>query len=188
MVRKDDAMTRTRPRLGRGFSILELIIVVAITLTIAAIAVPRVVTATQDFKLRSTASGFSGLAQKCRMLAVSRNAFNAVTYSGGAFSCTVTDNTNVLLPTGIVPDASGGGFSTSSMSMSWTASGVVGLPQFNPRGLPCVVSGGVCSVSGQGYIYYLRQDRAVGATGWAAITVTPAGRVRVWTWDGSNWQ
>ncbi|MGI9103785.1 MAG: pilus assembly FimT family protein [Terriglobales bacterium] len=185
-------MTRIRLRSARGFSILELIIVVAITLTIAAIAIPKVVIATQDFKLRSTASSLSGLVQKCRMLAVARNIFNPVTYSGGGFSCAVTgtNSANVLLPSTVVVDNTGGGFSTSSMSMSWTSSAVVGPPEFNPRGLPCVVpsGGGQCAVTGQGYIYYLRQDRAVGATGWAAITVTPAGRARVWTWDGNNWQ
>lgn len=182
----------------RGFSILELIIVVAITLTVAAIAIPRVVSTTQNFKLRSTASGLSGLIQKCRMLSVARNAFYPVKYvtSGGVNyvyidingdgTINTAENTNILVPPNIAFDTTGGGFSLSSMSLSYTP--VVGLPVFNPRGLPCIVSSGVCSVTGQGYIYYLRQDRAVGAAGWAAVTVSPAGRVQVWTWDGTNWE
>jgi prepilin-type N-terminal cleavage/methylation domain-containing protein len=197
-------------RPARGFSLLELMIVVGITLVVAAVAIPKFLIATQDFKLRSTASGVSGLIQKCRMLAVARNAtcpsstcsqtgYYAVKYTttsgvnyvfidmdgSGTINAT-PENTNVLVPPSIVFDTAGGGFSLSSMSLSYTP--VVSLPAFNARGLPCIVSGGACTVTGQGYIYYLRQDRAVSATGWAAVTVSPAGRAQVWTWDGSKWE
>jgi prepilin-type N-terminal cleavage/methylation domain-containing protein len=194
-----DAMIGTNGRRpARGFSLLELMIVVGITLVVAAIAIPKVLTATQDFKLRGTTSGLSGLIQKCRMLSVARNAFypvKSVTTSGvtyvfidinGDGTINTAENVNILVPPSIVFDTTGGGFSLSSMSLSYTP--VVGLPEFNPRGLPCIVSGGACTVTGQGYIYYLRQDRAVGATGWAAVTVSPAGRAQVWTWDGGKWQ
>lgn len=176
-------------RPARGFSLLELMIVVGITLVVAAVAIPGVLTATQNFKLRSTASSFSGLVQKCRMLAVARNTLNPVIPSSGGFTCTVSslENRDILLPPSIVADTTAGGLSPSSMNMSWTSTATVGLPVFNPRGLPCVVSGGACN-TGNGYIYYFRQDRALGATGWAAITVTPAGRAQVWTWDGNNWE
>lgn len=199
-----------RPQ-ASGFSLLELMIVVGITLVVAAIAIPKVLIAAQDFKLRSTASSLSGLIQKCRMLAVARNAtcpsttcsqsgYYAVKYTtSGAVTYTFIDmdgsntlntntieNTNVLVPPSMVFDATGGGFALTSMSLSYTP--VVALPAFNARGLPCTVSSGVCTVAGQGYIYYLRQDRAVGATGWAALTVSPAGRAQVWTWDGSKWE
>jgi Tfp pilus assembly protein FimT len=189
---------------------VELVIVVAITLVVAAIAIPGVFTATQNFKLRSTASSLSGLIQKCRMLAVARNArcpsttcsqngyyaVKFITSSGvnyvfidmdGSLTINNTpENTNVMVPPSMVFDAAGGGFSLSSMSLGYTP--VVALPAFNARGLPCTVSSGVCTVAAQGLIYYLRQDRAVGAPGWAAVTVSPAGRAQVWTWDGSNWE
>lgn len=184
-------MTGTHGRRpARGFSLLELMIVVGITLVVAAIAIPGVLIATQNFKLRSTASSFSGLVQKCRMLAVARNTPNPVIPSSGGFTCTVnsTENKDILLPPNIVADTTAGGLSPSSMNMAWTSTAVVAPPAFNARGLPCIVSGGACTVTGQGYIYYLRQDRALGATGWAAVTVTPAGRAQVWTWDGSQWE
>jgi prepilin-type N-terminal cleavage/methylation domain-containing protein len=199
------AMTKHGRPPARGFSLLELMIVVGITLVVAAIAIPAVFTATQNFKLRSTASSLSGLIQKCRMLAVARNVAGAPNgyyairatsttpvlvfmdmNNSGTLNTNTAENTNVLVPPSMVFDATGGGFSLSSMSLSYTP--VVSLPAFNARGLPCIVSGGACTVTGQGYIYYLRQDRAVGATGWAAVTVSPAGRAQVWTWDGSRWE
>jgi prepilin-type N-terminal cleavage/methylation domain-containing protein len=79
------------------------------------------------------------------------------------------------------------------------------LPSFNSRGLPCVgpvplapptgvggVPNSVCNISsgGQtvGFVYYMNQTRAFGAVGWAAVSVTPAGRIRVWTYSGATWQ
>ena len=196
----------------RGFSMVELVIVVAIMLVVAAVAIPQVLIATQNFKLRGTASSLSGLIQKARMLAVARNAqcppgtvtcsqngYYAVkkVSSGGVDTVFIdmdgsnainstAENTNILVPPDTVFDTTGGGFSLSSMALPSTP--VVSLPAFNARGLPCVVTSGVCAVAAQGLIYYLRQDRSIGATGWAAVTVSPAGRAQVWTWDGSKWQ
>ena len=199
-------------RPARGFSLLELMIVVGITLVVAAVAIPQVLIATQNFKLRGTASSLSGLIQKCRMLAVARNAtcppgtvtcsqngYYAVkpVFSGGVYTFFVdmdgngtinpasVENTSVLAPPDIVPDSSA---NPANTSMSLGSTPVVGLPAFNARGLPCVVASGTCTVAAQGLIYYLRQDRSIGATGWAAVTVSSAGRAQVWTWDGSKWE
>lgn len=71
---------------------------------------------------------------------------------------------------------------------------------FNQRGLPCsidVVSGGMvsaCSLAGistkttssSAYQYFFHYKSSFGDQ-WASLTVTPAGRVRVWTWNGKDW-
>ena len=80
------------------------------------------------------------------------------------------------------------------------------LPSFNSRGLPCVgpasptppggvggIPNSLCNVRDAkggtvGFVYYLSQARPFGAVGWAAVSVTPAGRIRVWTYDGANWE
>jgi prepilin-type N-terminal cleavage/methylation domain-containing protein len=196
--RKMNAMTGIR-RPARGFSMVELVIVVAITLVVAAIAVPQILQATQNFKLRSSASGLSGIIQKARMLAVARNGFYPVltTTSGGATVAfidmngsgtmnTTAENTNIFLPDNVVLDPMGSHPSDTTVLNGLTA--VYSLPRFNPRGLPCFVASGVCNADpARMYITFLRQDRPVGGPGWAAINVTPAGRVQVWTWDGSKW-
>ena len=187
-------------RPAHGFSMVELVIVVAITLVVAAVAIPGVFAATQNFKLRSSASGLSGIVQKARMLAVARNGFYPVltTTSGGTTYAFIdlngsgtmnaaAENTNIFLPDNVVFDP--GGSHPSDTTIRNGLDAVYALPEFNPRGLPCFVSAGVCTVNAnQMYITFLRQDRSLGTPGWAAINVTPLGRVQVWTWDGSNWQ
>jgi hypothetical protein len=43
---------------------------------------------------------------------------------------------------------------------------------------------GVCAPVA--YQYYFRLASSFGDQ-WGAITITPAGRIRVWTYNGSNW-
>jgi len=201
-------MHRRRP--ARGFSLLELMIVVGITLVVAAVAIPGVLTATQNFKLRSTASSASGLIQKARMLSVARNTYYSVlcaasyspcttitgnsTYtfigsagdvSGTSTLSTTAEKNNILVVDNIVFDTTGSHPSDATIYGSLTP--IYSLPKFNPRGSPCFGSPCLADAT-QMYITFLRQDRSLGTPGWAAINVTPAGRVQVWTWDGSKWE
>ena len=197
-------MNGRRP--ASGFSMVELVIVVAITLVVAAIALPGVIAATQNFKLRSTVSNISGVVQRARMLSVARNTFypvlsstdtttnitsvflgNASDFTASTTLSTATDKTNIIAVGSVFFDTSASHPSDTTILNGLTA--VYRLPEFNPRGLPCFVSSGVCTVDAtKMYITFLRQDRSLGTPGWAAINVTPAGRVQVWTWDGSRWQ
>jgi hypothetical protein len=60
-----------------------------------------------------------------------------------------------------------------------------GDPSFNSRGLPCVYDSGVCTTN-VGFIYYFKDERVSGG-GWAAISISPAGRIKRWFWSGSDW-
>jgi hypothetical protein len=60
-----------------------------------------------------------------------------------------------------------------------------GDPSFNSVGLPCVYSGGLCS--NHGFIYYFHDQRPQGKQGWAALSISPAGRLKKWYWNGSVW-
>lgn len=73
------------------------------------------------------------------------------------------------------------------------------LVGFNQRGLPCTPNPttgrptscdlGTLSVknsSSNGFIYYFTNSTTFGPK-WAALTITPAGRVRVWTLAGTTW-
>ncbi len=186
-----------------GFSLLELMIVVAIIMVIAAMAMPKTLNAIQQYRLRSAASEVSGLAQKTRMMAVAQNRqyevrwltdVNAISYAyvdlNGNSNKDANENVNSLqLPRGVVFDTSGSAPSLASMGLGFTPVTPPRLPIFTPRGIPCVMVSLVCRTdTGQWYVHYLRQDRSFGNTGWAAVTVSPAGRVRVWVWTGSVWQ
>jgi hypothetical protein len=58
-------------------------------------------------------------------------------------------------------------------------------PSFNSRGLPCAYSSGVCTNAA--FIRYFKDNRIGGSGGWAAISMTPAGRIKRWFWNGSIW-
>ena len=60
---------------------------------------------------------------------------------------------------------------------------------FNSRGLPCYMAGSVCKNTysdgkGIAYVYYITDGRPI--YGWAAVTVSASGRVRVWMYRGNN--
>jgi hypothetical protein len=70
---------------------------------------------------------------------------------------------------------------------------------FNQRGLPCTPDStdsiiGSCILKGlsdtetssSSYQYFFKLESTFGDQ-WASVTVTPAGRVRTWVWNGSTW-
>jgi hypothetical protein len=59
------------------------------------------------------------------------------------------------------------------------------LPSFNARGLPCVFDAGNCT--NHGFLYYFKDTSMAGGQGWAALSITPAGRIKKWYWSGQEW-
>src|SRR5262249_28023783 len=56
---------------------------------------------------------------------------------------------------------------------------------FSPQGLPCSYSGGTCS--NNGFVYYFKDTRPAAKRPWAAVSISPAGRIKKWFWNGSAW-
>ncbi len=164
----------------RGFSLLELLIVVAVLMVVAAIATPNIISSWQAYRLRTAAGAVAGAFQRIRMQAVSDDRWYTVQAA----------DVNMLLPGNIALQTTGP--SRTSMDLDFTPTEA--LPSFNARGLPCTVTGGACqpAISGSaegwsGYVVYLQQARPLGGPAWAAITVSAAGRVRTWFWSGGGW-
>lgn len=200
------ASARVRTRLSRkehstGFSLAELIVVVAIILLIAALAIPQVVKVVVSERLQGTAGSLAGLIQSARMLAAKKNATcEIVTGSPAGVTGAFVD------PTGTGTYASGDYLvqfgtnvnlaSSGSAPATWTPTGDTAanvLPDtavlgFGPRGLPCVFSGGTCTAMTAYKAYYLTAS-GTGANGyWAVVAVSPEGRSRVYVWGGNGWQ
>src|SRR2546425_13025861 len=57
----------------RGFSMAEVVIVVTVVLILGAVAIPNIVTATANVRLRGAASDLSGLMQSARLVAGKKN-------------------------------------------------------------------------------------------------------------------
>jgi len=188
----------------QGFSVLELLIVVAVIMILAAITVPRVLNMVSDMNLRYLATNLDGLLQTERSQAIRKNAYYAmqsttlstggtgyyVHLTGGSYAAG-----DPLLALGsqmtVHPGTGSGAPNESTITCGtgctfYAGSGVLG---FNARGLPCAASSGTCLVtSGQGYVFFLTNTIVTGDTSWAAVVVTTAGRVQIWTCDGAgNW-
>ena len=187
----------SRARCHRGFSILELTFVVAITLILAAITVPQMQTVIYDAKLRGAAVDMAGLIQQARIIAARQNTTVPV-YVGsmganngyGAWVGTlpgaswVASEPTIQFPQSIQMGNSGG--APSALSPGFTAEADGTVLCFNARGLPCkyVSSTGKATT---GIVLYLTDGRP-GANGWVAVSITPAGRSRVWVCNGSSWR
>src|SRR3954463_5773903 len=69
-----EAMSKMRRR-ERGFTLIELMIVIAIMLVISGMAMPRVMNAIDDIRLRGASRDVIGLMQQARQAAIKQNAF-----------------------------------------------------------------------------------------------------------------
>jgi prepilin-type N-terminal cleavage/methylation domain-containing protein len=200
-----------------GFSLIELLVVVAIIMVVAAMATPSVMDAVNGIRLRGSANDVAGLLQQCRQAAVKNNRYYTikpatVTGAQGAYVDLNYNNSydNVApAPEPLIQFASNvsvvsaGAPNTANLinqcCTTFTPQPASVLPSFNSRGLPCVglanppPANSLCNIRDAGgntvgFVYFLNQARPFGAVGWAAVSVTPAGRIRVWTYSGTIWQ
>jgi prepilin-type N-terminal cleavage/methylation domain-containing protein len=189
-----------------GFSLLELMIVVAISMILAAIAIPMFLTASYNIRLKSAASDLSGFLQRARIQAARQNATYPIRYqnNAGAEEVWVDLNGNGVLDP-LEPVIA---FSPSIKPAAGAPNGAGGTPTpyvlvgdtagvtydnattlgYSSRGLPCAWAPGVCVTPAAGYFVYYLKDQRPASVGWAAVVVTRGGRTKVVTWNGAAWQ
>jgi Tfp pilus assembly protein FimT len=197
MTKDGRSLTRCSPA---GFSLLELLVVVLIMMIIGTIALPNMVTVVSNARLRGGATNLSGLMQNARMLAVNQNKrksihFTVLANGAVAFVKDAGDTSNMTsgdpqsqLGTPLTQMIPPFGVSDPTQ-MDSTILGFTPLtsdPTFSPTGLPCSYSGGSCTPN-VGFVYYFKDRRPMGKSGWAAVSISPAGRLKRWFWNGSAW-
>jgi prepilin-type N-terminal cleavage/methylation domain-containing protein len=181
-----------------GFTLVELMLVVALIAIITGVSVPSIQTAIAHSQLRGAASNLAGLMQASRMRAVKLNQTLSIQFDtlGGiplAFVKNVADLHSA--PTAQDPQVVLG-TSTFRLAvptedppplteaiLSFTPLDFPDLVSFNPRGLPCKHASGVCTTAG--FVYYLTDARQPKA--WTAVSVSPGGRIKQWFWNGRVW-
>ena len=188
----------------RGFSLLELIIVTAILLTISALAVPNIVNVVASVRMRASINTLSGLLQDCRMLAVKHNRLMSTHFTvlangplayikTASAASTAVDPTDqqVMLGAPVTKLTSLTGTGAPSLALDSTflnfTPDYTHDPTFNSRGLPCFYDSSTGTCLATGFVFYFTDVRALNQAGWAAVSISPAGRVKTWVWTGSTW-
>ena len=175
----------------KGFTIIEVMVVVAIIGVMAAIAVPSFVAAVTDYGLKSAARDLSSLMRKARSQAIKENREVVITFkfketgqkTDGWYVFDADNSNQKTIPNGgsIGREYGGGvhfGFGKAKKGASSTGT----LPAtpttfqgkrivFNPMGL-----------SNSGYVYLANDKGAAYAVGMNSI-----GLVMYKTWKGSAW-
>lgn len=208
MPRRGESSIPQAPVYTNGFSLVELVVVVAIILIVLAIVAPQIRQAVPLIRARGSAAELAGLMQNARILAAKNNQIYQIQYTTiGADQAAFIDlsvgqtgvyaqgDPVVVFNRGVTPAAgapSGGSGQPPAFVLTGDTSS--GTPYdnattlaFNQRGLPCqYVPNGTptCPTPAPTYfVYYLNSG-----TTWSAVVVTKGGRTRVITWNGATWE
>jgi prepilin-type N-terminal cleavage/methylation domain-containing protein len=197
----------------RGFSLLELLIVISIVLVIAAMATPSVLNTVRRYQLESAARNVSSVLMRARYESIRLNRrVNTIYFvdpigndppvygvdEGGPFTTVpdgVLQDTEPQVPLSMAAQMVGPGPGVppfATMGPNYAALTVLAPPNYQisygPIGTviyqPTAGAGNPWIESNTVYVILLQHNIT---QQWAAITVTPAGRVRVWIWNGSAW-
>ena len=203
----------------KGFSLTEMVVVVAIILIITAIALPNIARTLDDAKLRASAQELAGIYQEARMRAARDNTYYEVMATpvgtppeiawldlNGNGTREDTEPavelpqymtlSNAGVPAGLTATKLGFTPITTEISTMFNQndSNTPGIA-WNARGLPCQRAGvntgctTMITTNGSqvavGWVQYLQMNRA-NTTLYAAVSVTPAGRIKVWLYSPSG--
>jgi len=191
--------------LVRGFTLLEITVVVAVVLTLSAIAIGQFMRMMYNIQLRSAAAEFADLTQQARMNAARSNGTYPIRFrmASGLQEIYIDLNNNssldaneprIDLPKSVTA-ASGAPNGSYGQPTAYTLVGdtTSGTPfdnsnvlAYSPRGLPCNYTSSVCTTPASSYFVYYFQDSR--GNGWSAVLVTKSGRSKVLMWNGGSWK
>ena len=208
----DTRRDATRRKPAQGFSLIELMIVVAIIMSIAVAATPSMVNLISSARMRGTMSTLSTFLQSARGDAVRENKARSIYITSSnseymvykadmlATAPAMTDaSVEGLMPMGkqvvYIGTPTGAG-APSALDNTTTFGSSTITPQnstisWNSRGIPCVIVGSACTTSpstgSNAFVWYFVFQPPLGSNRWGALSVSPAGRVKAWYWDGASW-
>jgi Tfp pilus assembly protein FimT len=189
----------------KGFSIIEMVVVCAILMIVGAMVFVNAARLLQGIRLNGSATSYANLLQQARIRAVRDDRFYSVlttTTSNdpaayvdiGQSGSYATGDPMMIFSQNVSPQPYSSGPGKSNLKAQFlpsnapsnTVNTTAGGPTFGPRGLPCSPSGNTCPslATPTAYITFLQNSAT---SKWAAVTVTPAGRIQSWSYDGTTW-
>jgi Tfp pilus assembly protein FimT len=214
-------------RCSRGFTLIELMLVVTTSIVLAGITIPKLLSAIHTARLRGATAELSSLIESSRIYAIRDNRFYSIYIlaasgsnpqdayvdmlpksltgsSGNGGTSVASGDPALAISSEVTPQAASSAPSTSNLLLQLLPATTTVTPTdasrtstpltFGPRGLPCLpltvtsgtASGKVCDSSGGPVAYWLFLQDSVSGN-WAAVTVTPAGRIQKWYYSDSAW-
>ena len=207
---KSAAKSRKGFALQAGFTLAELVIVVAIILIVAALSVPSLSRAVDNSRLKAATQQLAAVYQDSRLRATQNNtAYEILVSPAGItpaqvcidldgdgvcgagdpvtiFSMPVKLN-NLVVPVPLdVTQLKFPVLNTENSSMfSQQGVPVPGLA-WNSRGLPCQRSSAAAPCLATGWVQHLEFQRSNGEIIYGAVSVSPTGRVKTWIYISSG--
>jgi len=192
----------------RGFSLIELLVVVAIIMSIAVAATPSMVNVISTARMRGNMSSLATFIQQARADAIRENKTRSIytTLSNSEYivykADVATGGTNPAMSVadGIIPmgkqvtylgTPTGAGAPSvldSNTAFGSTITAGSATISINSRGMPCAynTASGKC-VAPAAFIWYFVFQPPFGSNRWGAMSISQAGRIKAWYWDGAEW-
>lgn len=196
---------------ANGFTLLELMVVLCIAFIAATMVLPTATTAIRGVRLSSSGASYADLLQQARVRAVRDDRYYTVIANPGSGSnpptafidlagtgAYATGDPEMVYAQGVTPMPFASGPNLSNLESQFLPPGAASIasvnttaagPTFGPRGLPCspVTNAGYTTcpfITPTSFVSYMQNTQG-GA--WEAVTVTPAGRIREWRYNGTSW-
>jgi len=198
---------RTAARANSGFSLLEMVIVIALVLIAGTIALLLAQQVTRSVHLQEAATNYSNFLQQARIRSVQDDNYYSVKIvaaSGGNPAMAYIDvlqsgtfnavkDPVIYFTSDVKQQSRTSAPNVSNLESQFLPAGGTGTidtthsPTFSARGLPCSpssTSGGTCySTTPTSYEVFFKNTRSLN---WEAVTITPAGRIHQWSHSAAS--
>lgn len=199
---KSTAKSREGSATQSGFTVAELLIVLTIILIVVGLSIPSFSRTIDNSRLKAATQKLAAMYQDSRLRATQDDATYGVLVSAptvtpamtcidldGNGACGGTEPTttfggkikvsNVGVPVPLGPQLSFQANTTEAPALGATLI-------WNARGLPCQRSSATSACVATGWVQHLQYRRANGEILYGAVSVSPTGRVKTWTYISSG--
>ncbi|HZS27043.1 MAG TPA: prepilin-type N-terminal cleavage/methylation domain-containing protein [Candidatus Angelobacter sp.] len=199
------AKSRERVASQAGFTLTELLVVVAIISAVVGLSIPNFTRSIDNAKFKAATQKLAAVYQDARLRATQNNTpyevllassttvpFQACIDLDGDGVCSAGDPVTVF-PAQVSLNNAGVPLALNPAELGFTPSSIdqtLGIG-WNSFGMPCQRSSSAAPCATvAGWIQYLQFRRAGGEVLYAAVAVSPTGRIKTWMYDPSgngNW-